>query len=145
VNSKKDISGLVSGALQIFFSNTSDRGTTTETITIGRVTLDATSSMVGDGGSAGTALGGDSGASVGTAGSGIAVDGIADPSGLGAAIGELPAGVAGVGAQIPTQNFVPAASEFAVDGGPSLKVFYLVLAAAGAVALVSGHLVRVRS
>jgi hypothetical protein len=143
ISPKKDVAGVVSGALQIFFSTTSDRGTSTETITIGRVTLNATSATIGAGTSA-AGTGSESRATAGTDTSGGAVDDIAaDPNALaGAALsGTVPA-ANGMGAQLPTANFVPATAAVPIDGGPSFESFYLVLAVAAALAAVGGQFVR---
>lgn len=143
VNAKKDVSGVISGALQILFSNTSERGTTTETVTIGRVSLTATSnSLTGaagaavDGGTAAGAAGGNALPSTGTGG--------IDTAGLDTAgLGTFPAALAPTAAQAPGQTFVPAAvGSILPEGTTSWESSYLILAVAAASALAGAQVVR---
>ncbi|WP_084670993.1 hypothetical protein [Sporichthya polymorpha] len=142
VDAKKDVSGVMSGALQIFFSNTSERGTTTETVTIGRVSLTATSNSLA-GGVAGAAPAAAAGATGGTALPSTGTTGI-DAAGLGAAgLGALPTSTAPTAAQAPAQTFIPAAvGSILPEGTTSWESFYLILAVAAASALAGAQVVR---
>lgn len=143
VDQKKTVSGVVSGALQFFISYTGDRGTSTETITIGRVAVNATSSNPGAGIAA--AAPADS-APTGTAGlpaTGVDAAGLPDAAEVaGAAPGSGLVGATPTGA-IPTQTFAPAAS-FRLDpqAMTSFDSVYVVLAIAAGVALLGGNVIR---
>jgi hypothetical protein len=141
VDQKKTVAGVVSGALQFFISYTSDRGTSTETITVGRVAVNAPS----------TDPGGAAAAPIDSAPTGAA----ALPS-TGVDAGALPdaAGVAGaapgsglVGAAPTSANanhtFTPAAS-FRLDpqAMTSFDSVYIILAIAAATALLGGNVIR---
>jgi hypothetical protein len=140
VDAKKDVAGVTSGALRIFFTTTSDRGTTTETLTLGQVTVSAAGNVLGgspadgaDSAGAGSALSG-AGGTAGRPGTDFAA-----APGLGLTPGAAPAGL------LPTRNFVPAAAAGTVlgEGTTSFESFYLFVALAGAVALVGSQVVRV--
>ena len=151
-NPKKEVAGLTSGALRVVLSNTSDRGTTTETLTLGRVHLTAVSSSSGAAGSAPAAVAGATG--TGAAGStptgvdaaGIAAAGV-DLAGTGA--GTLPGSslLAGAGSVVadglPVQTFLPAtASSLLPEGTSDLGSSYLALAAVAALGLLGAQAVR---
>lgn len=143
LDAKKKIAGLTSGALRIFLTATSDRGTTTETITLGRVQVSATGNVLGG---AGAVSGADqppgmSSATVGGLGAGLPGTDLAAVPGVGVA----PAG--GTVGALPTQNFAPAAAAgtFLDEGTTSFESFYLFLAAAGAIALMGSQIVRARA
>ncbi|HEY1651502.1 MAG TPA: hypothetical protein VGG09_06430 [Acidimicrobiales bacterium] len=154
VSEKKDVSGLISGALQIFVSNTSNRGTTTETITIGRVSLTATSTSLGSGSNRAAGLepgnGGTFGSQLPSTATGATANGI-EAAGRGAgALSAVPAAApamtAATNGQLPTQTFVPAASSAAYRiGTTSFESSFLFIALAAAVALAGGQVVRVAS
>jgi hypothetical protein len=152
IKEKKDVSGVMSGALQIFFSNTSDRGTTTETITIGRVSLTATSTSLGAGTRDGAAgLGTNSaGAALPATGTNAVGAGV-EAAGLGAgSLGTAPGAVpstpqltGAVTGQVPTQTFVPAVSSGAYDiGTTSFESSFLFIAIGAVVALAGAQVVR---
>lgn len=148
-NAKKDVAGLTSGALRVVLSNTSDRGTTTETLTIGRVHLTAVSSQSGAAGSS------TSGSSVAPAAAGPSTAaGAANPGVDLAAAGTLPSTLGGasllagagsaVAGGLPVQNFLPAtASSLLPEGTSDLGSSYLVLAAVAALGLLCAQAVRV--
>lgn len=152
VNEKKDVSGVMSGALQLFFSNTSDRGTTTETITIGRVSLTATSTSLNAGtGDSGAGLGTDSTGATGATGAALPATGTgaADAAGLdaaalgGAVPGAAPALTGTATGQLPTQTFVPAALSGAFGiGTTSFESSFLFIALGAVVALAGAQTVR---
>ena len=143
LDDRKSVAGLTSGALRIFLTTGSDRGTTTETITLGRVEVSAAGNVLG-GGTAGAGAGAVVGGGSGTAAS--PVDGATLP---GADLAAVPgAGVTPGGAPngpVPTQNFAPAAAAgtFLDEGTTSFESFYLFLAAAGGIALIGSQVVRV--
>jgi hypothetical protein len=151
VNPNKTVSGLTSGAVQIFITNTSDRGTTTETITVGRVSVNATTrSPASD----------SSGTDIGAAGTGFhtpragAAD--ADPgvgavaahppgsgAGLDVAAATPPGGTVEAGTTTPVTTFLPAvALKVISDGTTSFESSYLLLVGV-AVALLAGRVVRI--
>ncbi len=138
VDAKKRVAGLTSGALRIFFATTSDRGTTTETITLGQISLSATGNQLGDAGTGVGAAGTDTVASGGTdlPSTGLGTDLAGAP---GIAPGTVPTG------SLPAQSFVPAAAAGTVlgEGTTSFESFYLFVLLAGAVALIGGQVVRV--
>jgi hypothetical protein len=146
---KKKVSGLTSGALRVVMSNTSDRGTTTETITIGRVQLTAVNSSFNAGGSAGAATAGAAGGAAGTVNPGSTASGVdlagtpavlpvtAPGAGLLTGTGSIVAGA------LPVQTLLPATFGSVLPEGTSdLGSAYLVLAAVAAAALVGGQAVR---
>ena len=150
VNEKKDVSGVMSGALQLFFTNTSERGTTTETITIGRVSLTATSTSLGAGAAdSGAVLGADSagapGAALPATGTGAVDAAGLDGAALGGVVpGAAPAltGTAATG-QLPTQTFLPAAASGAFGiGTTSFESSFLFIALGAALALAGAQVVR---
>lgn len=147
VDEGKVVAGLVSGALQIFMSHEADRGTTTETITIGRVAVNATSTTVEGSGTAPAARPDPSDVAVGLpptvdspapATSAPALPGVAaavvPDSGL---VGAAPA------TALPTRYFAPAAS-FRIDpqGITSFDSVYVILALAAGMTLLGGQVVR---
>jgi hypothetical protein len=144
VDAKKIVSGVTSGALQIFASNTSDRGTTTETIIIGLVTVNATSANP----SAGTSVASIPAPSVGAA---TPVSSSLPP--VGAAGFGAPVSTTGVGAvaapgstsgrQLPTETFLPAASAWRdTQGTDDFGSSYAIIVLAAAVALLGGQVIR---
>jgi hypothetical protein len=148
VNAKKDVAGVMSGALEILITNTSDRGTTTESLTFGRVSLTATSTSLGAGagGTSGTTPAGviaspTDGAATGPAG--------VDAAALGAASsGQLPAGSPGATTptvvEVPSQTFLPASISATLRAGTtSWESAYLILALAAGSVLVGAQVVRV--
>ncbi|HEY3603453.1 MAG TPA: hypothetical protein VGL04_02185 [Sporichthyaceae bacterium] len=151
VDAKKEVAGITSGALQIFLTNTSDRGTTTDTITIGRVAVAASSSSVGGASST------DTGSSPVGAGvtPGVSGPSAADPS-TAVAGSATPAAVDATAATPPTNNFVasgrtptrmflPAAAvtgQLDGQGTTSFRSAYLLVVLAGAGVLIGGRLVR---
>jgi hypothetical protein len=147
VDAKKDVSRLVSGALQLFFTNTSDRGTTTETITIGRVTLQATSSTVGTGTQTATAPAPAAAIGASPAATGPSDTGLADLRAPRRSIvpADATSGPGTAPAQVPTQTFVSAAAQRPIESAPSFQSFYLVVAAAAAAAALLAQLVRRRT
>lgn len=161
-NAKKEVAGLTSGALRVVLSNTSDRGTTTETITLGRVQLAAVSSSSGAAGSSSAGAAGAAGAA-GTAGAANSAPGVtaansgaagldAGATGIdlaGAGGGALPSTslLAGSGSAVadglPIQTFLPAtASSLLPEGTSDLGSAYLVLAAVAALGLLGAQAVR---
>lgn len=144
VDEAKSVSGVVSGALQIIASSTDDRGTSTETITIGRVAVNATSSDAGTDatvGASGSSAAGTPGAPLPSTGQSLDAAGLAVPA---VAAGAAPgSGLVGAAAAVPTQAFAPAAS-LAIDpqGTTSFDSVYAILAIAGGVALLGGNVVR---
>jgi hypothetical protein len=142
-DAKKQVVGVTSGALRIVFENTSERGTTTETVTVGRVSARATSA----GPTAATAGSSDVVAGdAGTVGSSVgAVDPAAAagvPPQLPGAAGKLPATAAS--AELPSREFLRAASStLSGESVTSFKSLYLVLAALAAAALVASQGLRV--
>ncbi len=143
-DARKKITGLTSGALRILVTTSSDRGTTTETITLGRVQVSATGNVLGGGGGAANTGVVPDGADLGTGfaasdGSTLPGTDLAAAPGVGIAPG---VGTAGA---LPPQNFVPAAAagSFLDEGTTSFESFYLFLAAAGAIALMGSQVVRV--
>lgn len=146
VDAKKDVSGVMSGALQILFSNTSERGTTTETVTIGRVSLTATSKSLT--GAAGAAV--DSGTTAGAAGANALPStgtGAIDAAGVdAAALGNVPTATVPTAAQAPVQTFLPAGvGSILPEGTTSWESFYLILAVAAVSALAGAQVVRLRA
>ncbi len=146
VDSKKTVAGVVSGALQIVFTYTADRGTTTETLTVGRVAVNATSSTIAGAAavpSAAANIGDSTTPSTGVP-SGVESAGLALPS---VAAGVAPgSGLVGAAptSGIPTQSFLPAASSrIDPQGMTSFDSLYIVLAIAAGVALLGGQVVRV--
>jgi hypothetical protein len=145
VNEKKTVAGVVSGALQIFATYTAERGTSTETITIGRVAVNASGQTI-SGGIASTSTGANT--STGSAGTQLPSTGV-DAAGLtlpGAVAGAAPgSGLVGAAptAAIPTQSFTPAAS-FAIDpqARTQFDSIYVILAIAAGVALLGGQVIR---
>jgi hypothetical protein len=149
VKAKKTVAGVVSGALQIVFTYTAERGTTTETVTIGRVAVNATSAALnGSGatsGAANTAADVPAGATGGQIpaatldAAALNLPGVA----AGAAPGSGLVGAAPTGATLPTQNFASAVSA-RIDprGMTSFDSVYLVLALGAAIALLGGQVVR---
>lgn len=150
VNPKKEVARFVSGALEIFFANTSDRGTTSEKVTVGQVTLTAEASGA-DGaplasnadGAAGASLSGDQGVDAAVADPAVIPGGI--PGAIPGAIpGTIPPTVAS-GAPLPTGTFLPASSAAGTLAGGSTAPFddvYLLLVAAAAIALLGGQAIR---
>jgi hypothetical protein len=169
VEPEKEVSGVISGALKIFLTNTSDRGTSTETITIGRVSLTATSTTLNadapqsaagpgtpDAGRAAGQL-----PSVGTDAVGTGLESATAPAAgalgsmLGPAPAPAPAGTTGAtgttrptaagitGGRLPTPTYVPAAWSAAYRiGTTSFESSFVVLVAAAAAALVGAQIVR---
>jgi hypothetical protein len=146
---KREIAGITSGALQIFLTNTSDRGTTTDTVTIGRVAVGAISSTVG-GGAADSA----DGASAGSASTpGVATvsprtdssPSAVAPAGVDPVGGTPPTDHFVAGGRIPTRTFLPVAVTGQLDGqgATSFRSSYLLVVLAGAGVLIGGRLVRV--
>jgi hypothetical protein len=147
VEPRKTVAGVVSGALQVFIAYTGDRGTSTETITIGRVAVNATSTSIAGGAA--------TDAATGAAPSATAAGGPALPStdldAAGLTAGDVAAGLApGAGiadtspaGAAPAQAFTPAAS-FRLDSQAttSFDSLYVILAIAGGVALLGGNVIR---
>lgn len=144
VDAKKDVSGVMSGALQLFFSNTSERGTTTETVTIGRVSLTATSTSLAAASSAETATGTGAAVLPSTAGAGTQAG--LDAGGIDAgALGAVPGAAVPTAAEgaLPTQNFLPAGlSAIVPEGTTDFGSLYLILAVAAGSALAGAQIVR---
>ncbi len=147
VNERKTVAGVTSGALRIAIVADSDRGTTTETLTVGQVTLAASGNALnatGSGISAGGTVG--TGVSPGSAGG---VDSVVGDLGTDLA-GAPGAGVPATGVvpsdAVPTQNFVPAVAAGGTildEGRTDFGSFYVFLALAALVALGAGQAVRV--
>lgn len=143
VDPTKRVAGVTSGALRIFFTNTSERGTTTETVTVGRVVVSATGNVLGGGGGVSAGIDGASGG--------------VDAPGLGTDASDLPYAdvdltasrgtVAGgsLGGVLPTRSYAPAAAAgtFVDEGRTSFESFYLFVALAGVIALAGSQMVRV--
>lgn len=148
VTAKKRIAGLASGALRIFLTNTSDRGTTTETLTLGRVVLSATGNTPGGNTPGGVTAGGSDGAG-GASAAGDPGGGILPATDVGTDLAVAPGVGVAPGLEpgtVPTQTFLPASvagSSLVREGTTSFEGFYLFLVLAGAAALVGGQLVRV--
>jgi hypothetical protein len=146
-NAHKEIAGVTSGALQIFLSNTSDRGTTTETITIGRVSISATSSSLKGVSAALVAAGPATGTGAAATGGALSSPAVGGSAGLLPEVGTPPAPqpVGGATPRVPvTTRFLPAAAaaDLVGEGTTSFKSFYLVLAVLAAVGLVGARAVR---
>jgi len=152
-DAKKEVAGLTSGALRIVMTNTSDRGATTETLTVGRVHLTAVSSQSG---AAGTSTAGTSTAGTSTAGTAGAVTPNGAPAVAAAGVDLAGAGVlpgpgllTGVGSVVgdtlPVQTFLPATSSFGLlpEGTSDVGSAYLVLAAVAALGVLGAQAVRV--
>ncbi len=152
---KKEVAGLTSGALRVVLTNTSDRGTTTETLTIGRVHLTAVSSSVGGtAGGVGTPAAAATDTTTPAAEAGVGLTGPAAVApGIdlaGAAAGALPSAslLAGTGSAVadglPVQQFLPAtAASLLPEGTSDLGSAYLALAAVAVAAGVGAQAVRV--
>lgn len=144
---RKDVAGVVSGALQIRLTGTSERGTTTETITVGRISLTATStSNPGTaGGVAGTdRAGADAAGLPATEASSPSVDAAAlSPGGSDVTVGTPPTAAEVANNQLPVQTFVPTTANGAFrEGTTSFESSFLLLAVAGAMALVAAQALR---
>ena len=155
-DAKKRVVGLSSGALQIVIASTTDRGSSSETLTIGRISVGAQAAgssalgpQTGAEAAAGGATHGLPGLAATVAGSrGIlpSVDAAALPGSVPGVAGALPtAPVSTAMGSVPvSQTFVPAASaELINQGSTSMESFYLTVAVASALALVASQVVRV--
>ncbi len=148
VNAKKDVSGVMSGALRLFFSNTSERGTTTETITVGRVSLTATSTAPSSA-DTGAALPSNTSARPSTEAAGLpaVVDAAAGgvvPVDAGALLPNTADVPTAVGRQLPPQRLLPAGlSTIAPEGITDVGSLYLIIAVAAGSALTGAQVVRV--
>ncbi len=154
-DAKKRLIGLTSGALQVFITGTLERGTSTEELTIGRISINA------QGASTGTSPAtvnlhesapGSAPADVDSVAALPSLDAAAVPE-VDAAVapGAVPPGaaipVSPVSATDPAESaraFLPAASaELINQGSTSMETFYLTVAVASALALVASQVLRV--
>lgn len=137
VNERKTVAGVTSGALRISIIAESERGITTETITLGQITLSAAGNALNSGGSSSSGSGVDS---VGDLGTDAGTD---FGTGLGTDLAGAPGAVPGD--LVPTRNFVPAVAGGTIldEGRTDLGSFYLFVVLAGLAALGAGQVVRV--
>jgi hypothetical protein len=133
IDPKKVVAGVTSGALRIFLSNTSARGLTTQTITLGRVSVAATSRVLDGRGPVDLRA---PGAIVPAA---AALD-----RGLDAAASPVEVGgnESRAAAPAPTMLISPVSTRSALRTGPSVTSNYLMLVLAAGGALLCGQLAR---
>jgi hypothetical protein len=142
VDTKRTVSGLTSGALRIRFSNTSARGVSTETITVGQVSIDATNAEISgaaslpstDSGTTAAPVAAAPAAPVPTLGFVAAIPHYGEPVSSTAVVSEQTT-------QRPAERIVTAARQEPLNG-PSVRSLYMVVVASAVVALLGGQLIR---